>query len=67
MEGKPRSLRNSLKITAPVNRFIGIKKTRKDKPLPTDLFSPADSGCLRRFFSFRPFLVSAGIGSNPAL
>jgi hypothetical protein len=55
MVGKPRSLLNSLKVSAPLHRFMHIKQTNKDKRLLIDFFIP-DSVCLRRVSSFRPFI-----------
>ena len=46
MAGKPRSLLNSLKVSASLNTFIHIKQTHKDKRLLIDFFIP-DSVCLR--------------------
>ena len=56
MAGKPRSLLNSLNFSAPLNMFVNVKQTHKDKRLLIDLFILADSVCLRCASSFRPFL-----------
>jgi len=46
MLGKPRSSLTSLKNSAPLNTFVPVKQTHKDKRLPMVLFLPADSVCL---------------------
>lgn len=55
MSDNIRNFVNTLNISAPLNMFLDVKQTPKDKLLPIDLSVPIDFVCLRRVSSFRPF------------
>jgi hypothetical protein len=54
MRGERRNILIPRNFPASLSIFVKEKQTHKDKPLPMDLFIPADFVCLRCVSSFRP-------------